>query len=387
MHKEKDGVYRALQETLDKLPVGFPATESGVEIRILKRLFSPEKALIASKLESFPKAIDKIFDELEKEGIPYAKVEKALVDMFEEGLIAQVIKDIGAKKIKNYAASAFMLGFYEFQINKMTEQFINDVDQYFEEGFTAELNKTKIPQLRTIPIEKEIGIDRDVANYDDFRHFLDNCGEPIVVNECICRKKNDIIGKSCEKTDLRESCFSFRSIGMANIDRGIGRIITKEEALEILEQAEREGLVLQAGNSQRPASLCTCCGCCCNLLYNEKKFDAPAQFFGSNYYAQVDQELCTGCGVCETRCQMDAVDIVDNISNINLDRCIGCGVCVTTCLTDSLHLVRKPESEQKDVPRTFRDTMVHLLKVRGKLKPSWVANTVLKSKIDRIISR
>lgn len=347
MNEAKDSVYRALQESLDKLPVGFPATESGVEIRILKQLFSPEKALIASKLEFFPKAIDKIFGELEKEGFPHEEVEKALDEMFEEGLIAQIIKDVGEKKVKFYAASAFMLGFYEYQMNKMTEQFVHDVDQFFDEGFTEELNKTKIPQLRTIPIEKEIGIERDIANYDDFRHFLETCGEPIVLNECICRKKNDIIGQSCKKTDLRESCFAFRSMGMAYINRGLGRIITKAEALEIIEQAEREGLVLQAGNSQRPASLCTCCGCCCNLLVNEKKIKSPAQFFGSNYYAQVDQELCTGCGVCETRCQMDAVDIVDDISNINLDRCIGCGVCVPTCPEEAIELIEK---EDKTIP-------------------------------------
>ena len=29
-------IYRKLQERLDKLPVGYPPTESGVEIRILK---------------------------------------------------------------------------------------------------------------------------------------------------------------------------------------------------------------------------------------------------------------------------------------------------------------------------------------------------------------
>jgi NAD-dependent dihydropyrimidine dehydrogenase PreA subunit len=232
-------------------------------------------------------------------------------------------------------------------MNKMTEEFVHDVDQYFEEAYTGELNATKIPQLRTIPIEREIGIPRDIANYDDFRNFLDNCGEPIVLNECICRKKNDIIGKSCEKTDLRESCFSFRSIGMEYIKRGLGRIITKEEALEIIEQAEREGLVLQAGNSQRPLSLCTCCGCCCNLLVNEKRIDAPAQFFGSNYFARVDTELCSGCGVCETRCQMDAIDIIDDKSVINLDRCIGCGVCVPTCPEEAMDLIEK---EEKMIP-------------------------------------
>ena len=366
MSEAEDSIYRSLQQNLDKLPISYPATKSGVEIRILKQLFSPEKALIASKLESYPKSLNKIYAVLETDEFPLKRVEKALDEMFEEGLIARVIRKEDEVDIKLYAAIPFILGFYEFQMNKMTEQFVHDVDQYFEEAYMEELNKTKIPQLRTIPIEREIGIDRDIANYDDFRHFLDTCGEPIVLNECICRKKNDIIGKSCEKTDLRESCFSFRSAGMAYITRGLGRIITKEEALEIIEQAEREGLVLQAGNSQRPASLCTCCGCCCNLLVNEKRFDAPAQFFGSNYFALVDRDLCTGCGVCETRCQMDAIDIIDDKSVVNLDRCIGCGVCVPTCPEEAMELIEK---EEKMVPaRNTVETYKNIAQEKKRLK-------------------
>ncbi len=366
MEETKEDVYRDLQKSLDRLPISFPETESGVEIRILKHLFSPEKALIASKLGFNPKALNIIFSELEKYDIPFERVEKALDEMFIDGLILSFTKKKDDEETKYYLASPFVLGFYEFQMNKFTEEFIHDTDQYFEEAYMDELNKTKIPQLRTIPIEREIGIEREIPSYDDFRHYLDNCGEPIVLNECICRKKNDIIGKSCEKTDLRESCFSFRSAGMAYITRGLGRIITKEEALKIIEQAEREGLVLQAGNSQRPMSLCTCCGCCCNLLVNEKRLDAPAQYFGSNYFARVDQDLCTGCGVCEGRCQMDAIEIIDDISNINLDRCIGCGVCVPTCPEDAIELVEK---EEKTIPaKNTAETYLKIAKKKAELK-------------------
>ncbi|MHA2288788.1 MAG: hypothetical protein ACXABG_08370, partial [Promethearchaeota archaeon] len=285
MEESEDKVYRALQRSLDALPISYPATESGVEIRILKKIFTPVQALIGSKLGFRPTPLEVIYEQLKDEGLTIEEVAEGLEQMHNDGLILRLVTSEGDKEVKSYAASAFMLGFYEFQMNKMTEEFVHDVDQYLEEAFIDELNTTKIPQLRTIPIEKEIGIERNIADYDDFRHYLNNCGEPIVLNECICRKKNDVIGKSCTKTDLRESCFSFRSAGMAYINRGLGRIVTKEEALKIIEQAEREGLVIQAGNSQRPMSLCTCCGDCCNMLVNEKKLNAPAQYFGSNYYA------------------------------------------------------------------------------------------------------
>ncbi len=367
MVETKENVYRALQRALDRLPISYPETESGVEIKILKKLFTPEQALIGSKLGFRLKSLQDIYKEVKEEGLTFEKVEKQLDAMHTEGLILEYKKSEGDKVQKSYAASPFVLGFYEFQMNKMTEEFVHDVDQYFEEAYMNELNKTKIPQLRTIPIEREIGVPRDIANYDDFRYFLENCGEPIVLNECICRKKNDIIGKSCKKTDLRESCFSFRSAGMAYITRGLGRIITKEEALKIIEQAEEEGLVLQAGNSQRPQSLCTCCGCCCNLLYFEKKLDAPAQFLGSNFFAQVDQELCSGCGICETRCQMDAIEINNDVSNINLDRCIGCGVCVPTCPEDAIILIEKNEEERTIPAKNTLETYFKIAKKKAEL--------------------
>ena len=367
MIESDNDVYRELQKALDKLPISFPATESGVEIRILKKIFTPEQALIGSKLGFKPKPLHEIYKSIDNQSYTLKKLEEILDEMYKLGLIIRALRNEKGIDIKYYAATPFMLGFYEFQMNKMTEDFIHDVDQYFEEAFMDELNKTKIPQLRTIPIEKEIGIERSIANYDDFRHYIDNCGEPIVLNECICRKKNDIIGKSCQKTDLRESCLSFRSAGQAYLDRGLGRVISKEEALKIIEQAEREGLVLQAGNSQRPMSICTCCGCCCNLLANEKKLDTPAQFLGSNDFAQVDQDLCTGCGTCETRCQMDAVDIIDGISNINLDRCIGCGVCVPTCPETAIELIKKEEKDQTIPAKNTVEMYLNIAKKKAEL--------------------
>ena len=78
--KEEDevSIYRKLQQNLDKLAISYPATESGVEIRILKHHFTPEWALLASKLGSTPIALKDIYSEGEKDGLSLEKVEKAL---------------------------------------------------------------------------------------------------------------------------------------------------------------------------------------------------------------------------------------------------------------------------------------------------------------------
>jgi hypothetical protein len=65
-----DRIYRDLQRHLDRQAIGFPATKSGAEIRILKRLFSPEEARLALHLTYKPAPLDRICELAGKSGIP-----------------------------------------------------------------------------------------------------------------------------------------------------------------------------------------------------------------------------------------------------------------------------------------------------------------------------
>jgi ferredoxin len=143
------------------------------------------------------------------------------------------------------------------------------------------------------------------------------------------------------------------------ISKGFAREITKEEAFNILKKAEEDGLVLQPGNSQRPFAMCTCCGCCCGLLSNQNKLIDPAKFFATNFYAEVDPDLCVGCGICEERCNMDAILIEDDVSQVDKNRCIGCGVCVPTCTAEAIKLLKKEEEivPPKNTAATYRAIM------------------------------
>ena len=337
-------VYRELQKHLDKMPVGFPATESGLELRVLQFVFTPKEAQLATKLKYQPGPLKKIYRKVKNMGISIEELEQKLNAMYEKGAINFGKRVEGGEEIKYYGCAPFAIGFYEFQLNRMTKEFVQDAREYTETSFIKdEYNKTGIPQLRTIPIEQSIDYELSISSYDDFRSVIENIGEPISVSECICRNGMALLGKPCEKTKLRESCFSFRTAARIRIDKGLARKITKEETLEILKQAEKDGLVLAPANSQRPFVICTCCGCCCDLLISQKKLANPAQFFATNFYAEVDTDLCEGCGICEERCNMDAIQIEDNISQVDKTRCIGCGVCVSTCATEAIKLYKKEE--------------------------------------------
>ena len=70
----------------------------------------------------------------------------------------------------------------------------------------------------------------------------------------------------------------------------------------------------------------------------------------------VDEELCTGCGTCVDRCQFSALDVPEEICEVNLQRCVGCGVCAISCPEEALNLVRRHPLEPEP-PVTIRDWM------------------------------
>jgi hypothetical protein len=51
-------IYKRLRIFLDELPTGFPATPTGIELKILKKLFTPEAELtmnLGKELEDLPR--------------------------------------------------------------------------------------------------------------------------------------------------------------------------------------------------------------------------------------------------------------------------------------------------------------------------------------------
>ena len=59
--------YRKLQKHLDKMPVGYPATKTGVEINLLKAIFTPQEAKIVTHLDYKHKTVDQIFETAREE--------------------------------------------------------------------------------------------------------------------------------------------------------------------------------------------------------------------------------------------------------------------------------------------------------------------------------
>jgi ferredoxin len=350
-------VFEQLRARLDDMATGFPASENKIEIRLLKKIFTEEEAElflqlapvlespadVAARLGRNPEEISRLMETMAKKGQLFRKRKADLV---------------------RYAAVPYVVGLFEFQLKRMDAAFAKDHETYFEEIFGSTIQAYKTPVLRTVPVNRQLVADWPVAPYEDVLEIIER-QEKIAVAPCICRTASHLVGKDCDKSV--ENCFSFGSHADYYVENGLGRYITKEEARTIVSRNEEEGLVMQPFNSQKAGGMCSCCGDCCGVLRSLKKHPAPAEMVQSNYYAQVDEELCSGCETCLQRCQMGAIDVVDGLANIDLKRCIGCGLCVTTCPDEALKLIKKPDDQLYVPPRTGAETYIRIAQERGKL--------------------
>jgi Na+-translocating ferredoxin:NAD+ oxidoreductase subunit B len=336
-----DHIYRQLQIQLDKYPIGYPATKSGVEIDILKYFFTPLEAKITLclSLRSIPVTpIHKRLREKFQIELPPDQLSALLDEMFMKGVIR---RSEGAVPHR-YGIAMLAIGMFEYHVDDLTRELVEMIHRYFDEAFDAEFFRSSLPQLRTSPHLKALLPEYIVDTYDNMRHFITVTKETIHVANCVCKQGEAIMGKPCLKTDNIEVCLLVGSTGYAVRNRA--RAISKAECLKILDMAEEKGMVLQPGNSRKPNCICICCGCCCGVLTTAKKQSAPARFFASNYYAGIDGTLCKGCGVCVKRCQMDAIIQQDKDFRVDLERCIGCGLCVTTCKPKAARLIKKDKA-------------------------------------------
>jgi electron transport complex protein RnfB len=315
-----------------------------VEIEILKYLFSPMEARVALCLTLRQLTVGTVRKRLKKKfGIELSADDASaqLHGMFLKGVIRASVEE-GPPR---YGIAMLAIGMFEYHVDDLTPELVGMMHRYFDEAFGDEFFRSALPQLRTSPHAKAVVPEYAIATYDNVREIIKNTKKQIHVANCVCKQAEALLGKPCKRTENIEVCLMFGPTAYAARNRA--RPITKKECLEIIDMAEAKGLVLQPGNTRDPFCLCICCGCCCGVLTNAKKHAVPSRFFASNYYAVIDKDLCIGCGICLTRCQMDALVERGGKVAVDLERCIGCGLCVTKCPAGAAGLKQK---SKKTVP-------------------------------------
>jgi len=346
-------VYLKLREFLDAMPGGFPATASGVEMRILRKLFTPGYAnmvlCMTRDLES-PAAIAR------RRGMQEEEAADMLEAMAARGLIGRVTEGGEVR----YRAEQFLVGIYELQGRDIDREFSQLVEEYIP-YLGLSWASIKTDQMRVVPVASAVDVTPEIATYDRVRDLVKSRGT-MGVCECLCSKQQGFLGNSCRYP--LEKCMVFDEDLDFYIENGFPiRRIDLEEALQLLDRSEELGLVLRPDNAQEIRFVCSCCSCCCPSLRFMKAFPNPGDLIHSNYRSTIDPDRCDTCAVCIERCPMDAIVEGEEFMEINRARCIGCGVCLSSCPQDAISLVQREDAAAP--PRDWNETLHRIAVERG----------------------
>lgn len=345
-------VFELLADALDKLPNGFPRTPSGIEIRILKKIFSPEQAALACQLTGSYEPVAAIAG---RAGLSVAQAGSQLIKLARRGM-AWLDMQNGKP---GFRLAPFIVGFYESQLELLDHELAHLVEEYLRQGGAQGIMQPQPALHRVLPAQSAVKTEW-VLPYDDVRAILLSA-RTFNLRDCICRAQQDQLGS--RKCDYPlNMCLNFSDEERAAVPGDISR----EEALALLEKSEQVGLVHTVSNvMQGLGYICNCCGCCCALLRSINELGIENSVAQANYYAVIDPGICASCGTCIDRCQVHAISEGEGVSLVDQARCIGCGLCVTGCPNQAARLERKPESETLHPPVDFA-TWEHLrLQDRG----------------------
>jgi len=333
--------YKALANRLDSLPNGYPTTDDGAELRLLAKLFTPEEAAIASQLRVTLETPKEIADRI---GGNPAELRKTLKAMAKRGLIKAGRGENGL----GYGLMPFVVGIYEYQIERLDSELAKLFEDYYQKAFGRMVSMR--PHFhRVLPVNETIEAGMEIHPYESVAAIIDQA-KAWGVLDCICRKQKALIGDPCDHPI--DVCMAMSSRPGAFDQSSTIRGLTKNEALDTLKRAAEAGLVHTVNNSQEDVwYICNCCTCACGILRGLVDFGIANVVASSAFVNYVDESICTACQTCMDYCQFNAIT-VDEVAHIDRNRCVGCGVCVLACPDEAMSLIRRPVEEINPPPVT-----------------------------------
>lgn len=264
-----------------------------------------------------------------------------------------------------------MAGFIEFALMRTR----GDIDQKYlselyyqymnvEEDFVKDLFFATETRLGRVYVQESVLTNdkmNHILDYERATHIVDEA-KYIGLGTCYCRHKMYHAGHPCEINAPWDVCLTFDNVARSLAENGdYARLISKEEAKEVLERSYESNLV-QIGENVRehPAFICNCCGCCCEALQAARKFSPMQPVATTNYIPKISLEKCIICGKCAKVCPILAIAMEENGTDsrkrpvINEEICLGCGVCARNCPAKAIELERRPIQVITPVNSTHR---------------------------------
>ncbi len=339
-------IYRRLAKVLDTLPNGFPSTDSGFEIKLLKKVFTQEEGDLFCDLRLTFESAEQI---AQRTGRPLEGLDKRLTSMQQKGQIFGI--DFG--EVKVYKMLPWLFGIYEFQLNRLDREFC-EIHEEFMKIYGKQFFSNKPQLMQVVPVEQDISARQEALSYELVSSIIET-GQSFGISECICNKEEKLLGRGCDKP--QDSCLGIAPVPGIFDNDPWKKSISKQEAYALLARAEEHGLVHLSWNIQGgQLFICNCCGCCCHVLRGITELGiSPLTVVNAHYYAHIDPETCAVCGICaderDERCQVKAIGEGEDAYQVIKDKCIGCGLCVSTCPSEAISLIKRDEKDQDPPPQ------------------------------------
>ena len=360
-------IYERLAQAMDALPCGFPRTESGVEMELLKMAFSPDEARVACHMTRTPETPAEI---AKRVGLPEDEVTILLKAMIPRRMVriaaskemVPSASELEGDDVK-YRLGHFMVGWYEGNERALGREYDILFERYMVEGGGDRILSPQPGQQGVVPyrgslkpewLKREPHLDID-AHWERHERFL-------VVN-CMCMElKERVHGSHCD-VPVKRCGF----IGLPPTTPLSENVLTREEAKKLFIEIESYGTMVHtafygftmSADSPQFVGTCTCCNCCCGILNSQMLAGLKESVQRSNYRAVKDYEKCTNCGECVRRCQFFAHTFKGTAdgkkTEYDREKCVGCGSCVMGCKFDALHLEPVSEAEWVHVPNNFEE--------------------------------
>jgi len=324
----------------------------------MEALMSPDQAWMVTELPGTAGEV------AEKTGIDINRVRDSLDELFFKG----VIFPRGDFRQREFYRFARSIGQFHDAVQATIELDVVKDQEFFElwydfvmnemyPHFADNMRQQDGPHDRIIPAYKSIKDLDGVLPCENFPEML-KAQERIAVAPCSCRFCTAAVGEPCEVHDevAHLSCIQFGRAADYVITRGSGKELSIEEALELNDIIEENGLLHKWDNTTTvvgPRLSCQCCRDCCMMYVPADQAGIPIGTIWekSRYQAYVSQDDCSGCQECVERCLFDAIEMVKTEgskkykASVIPENCFGCGVCVVGCQQEALKMkvVRPPE--------------------------------------------
>lgn len=221
----------------------------------------------------------------------------------------------------------------EFMVSKSSDE------RFYSEKQLHEI-ADEIDRAVTIPVSTMIEAEHRVYDLSEMEKILREANR-ITVQDCGCRTEY----RNCDSP--RDVCLGLdEEADVALKGKYNARVVTIDEALDVLRRSHEAGLVHMAyvmEGYEKPGLVCSCCPCCCHTLGGLLRYGIHTQVLTSSLIAIDDHEKCNACGTCTSRCVFGARNLVEGELIYDSTKCYGCGLCVSTCPTQTISMIPRAQ--------------------------------------------